>query len=196
MDETGNTENSQSTPIEQSTVPDGAPPVKKAKALPKGKPRGAVKKKRSMKRGESATSPRRIKAVEEKQLQALEYRKMAYSYAQIAEVLGYKSAQSAYCAIQSALTRIIREPAEEVLQLELERLDGMFSKPYQAAQAGDLMAIGACLNIMARKAKYLGLDVAVKVDSTVSNKNGQPFATAVVSDEQVLAAMKKAQEQF
>ncbi|WP_211440934.1 hypothetical protein [Collimonas humicola] len=155
-----------------------------------------VAKKRKKSRGESATSPRRIKAVEEKQLQALEYRKMAYTYAQIAEVLGYATPQGAYLAIQSALTRIIREPAEDVLKLELERLDAMFSKPYQAATNGDLLAVGACLNIMARKAKLLGLDAPAKVDATVGNKDGQPFKSQVVSDAQVADAMKKAADAF
>ncbi len=130
-------------------------------------------------RGESATSARRIAAVEVKQLQALEYRKMGYTYAQIAEALQYKTAQGAYLAIRSALTRIIREPAEEVLQIEIERLDSMFSKPYQAACSGDLMAINSCLAIMARKAKLLGLDAPVKQE--VSGPAGGPITQSIVA---------------
>lgn len=119
-------------------------------------------KNKRKKAGESMTSPRRIKAVEEKQLQALEYRKMGYTYAQIAEAIGMNSAQAAHYAIMSALTRIIREPAEDVLKLDLERLDALFSKPYQNALQGDLMALNVCLGIMARRAKLLGLDAPVK----------------------------------
>ena len=157
-------------------------PVKRAKP----------KRKKSM--GESLTSPRRIKAVEEKQANALEYRKMGYSYAQIAEALGYKTAQGAYCAIQSALTRIIREPAEEVLTIELERLDAMFAKPYQNAINGDLMAIGACLNIMNRKAKLLGLDAPAKQE--ITGKGGAPLAAPTVSKEDVEAAVARALDKY
>lgn len=148
-------------------------------------------------RGESATSPRRIKAVEEKQAQALEYRKMGYSYALIAQSLGYAGPQGAQYAVEAALNRIVREPAEAVLKLELERLDGMFAKPYQSAIAGDLVAVGACLNIMGRKARLLGLDAPAKVDSTVSNGAGGVFKQQVtVSEAQVAAAVAKAQEAF
>lgn len=194
-----NAPENESTTVE-STVDGQAPTVNltKPKRTPANKAKPAVKRKPAKKksRGESATSPRRIKAVEEKQLQALEYRKMAYTYAQIAEVLGYATAQGAYLAIQSALTRIIREPAEDVLKLELERLDAMFSKPYQAAIGGDLLAVGSCLNIMARKAKLLGLDAPAKVDTTVANKDGTPFKSLAVTDAQVADAVKKAADTF
>ena len=177
-----------STP-EASATPASTPTPSPAKPT-------APKKRKAKARGESATSPRRIAAVEVKQAQALEYRKMAYSYAQIAEALGYAGPQGAQAAVMSALARIVREPAQEVLKLELERLDGMFSKPYQAAINGDLMAVNTCLSIMARKAKFLGLDVAVKVDATVGNKDGTPFQTQVVTDAQVVDAVKKAADAF
>jgi hypothetical protein len=145
------------------------------------KPRAArkspAKKKKSMKRGESSTSPRRIKAVQEKQLGALEYRKMGYTYLQIAEALGYRSAQGAHEAVKSALTRIIREPAEDVLRLELERLDALFAKPYQNALSGDLMALSACLSVMARKSRLLGLDAPSRQE--VSGAGGGAIQTVV-----------------
>jgi hypothetical protein len=187
------------------TTPEPADPVAEAQAKIKeleaklkaerAKKRASTTKKKS--RGESATSPRRIKAVEEKQAQALEYRKMGYSYAQIAQALGYAGPQGAQAAVESALARIIREPAEAVLKLELERLDGMFSKPYQNAIAGDLVAVNSCLAIMARKARLLGLDAPARVDSTVSNGAGGVFkAQVTVSEAQVAAAVAKAQEVF
>lgn len=128
-------------------------------------------------RGESTTSPRRIRAVEEKQLNALEYRKMGYSFAQIADALGYKGPQGAHEAVQAALKRIIREPAEDVLRLELERLDALFMKPYQSALAGDLQALAGCLSVMGRKARLLGLDAPTRVEST--GKDGGPIAAQV-----------------
>lgn len=123
--------------------------------------KGRVKKKKSMKRGESSTSPRRIAALTEKHLRALEYRRMGYTYAQMAEQLGYSSAQGAHKAVTSVLKRVIREPAQDVILLELERVDALFVRPYQDALAGDLMALSACLALMARKRRLLGLDAAV-----------------------------------
>lgn len=122
--------------------------------------KGRVRK--SMKRGESSTSPRRIAAVTEKHLRALEYRRMGYTYAQMAEKLGYSSAQGAHKAVSSVLKRVIREPAEDVILLELERVDALFVRPYQDALAGDLMALSACLALMTRKSRLLGLDAAGK----------------------------------
>jgi hypothetical protein len=200
---TGSTETGSTVDGEESTViktvktkkvPKSG--TKEAKEVDKKPAKRKTGKKRS--RGESATSPRRIAAVEVKQTQALEYRKMGYTYQQIADALGYATAQGAYCAIQSALTRIIREPAEEVLKLELERLDAMFSKPYQNAIGGDLFAVSACLNIMNRKAKLLGLDAPAKVDNTIANKNGIPLATTVhsMTKEEMDAAAKRLLEKY
>src|SRR5476651_2439501 len=78
-----------SSPPESSVTPASTPSPAPA----------APKKRKAKARGESATSPRRIAAVEVKQAQALEYRKMAYSYAQIAEALGYAGPQGAQAAV-------------------------------------------------------------------------------------------------
>lgn len=134
-------------------------------SVPSGTPKdreGRVEKKKNMRRGESLTSPRRIKAVTERQLPALEYRRMGYTYAQIAEMLGYSSAQGAFKAVESVLRRISREPTEDVVLLELERVDALFVRPYQDALAGDLAALAACLSLMERKSRLLGLDPPVK----------------------------------
>lgn len=154
-----------------------------------------VKKKRN-KTGESATSPRRIAAVEVKQLQALEYRKMGYTYAQIAEAMSLNSSQAAHYSIQAALTRIIREPAEDVLKLDLERLDALFSKPYQDALQGDLMALNVCLGIMARRAKLLGLDAPVKRE--VAGHGGGAITAVVhnMTEADMDAAARRLLEKF
>jgi hypothetical protein len=126
---------------------------------------GGALKKKSMRRGESLTSPRRIKAVTEKQLHAVEFRRLGYTYAQIADALGYTSAQGAHKAVAAALKRVTRGPSDEVIMLELERVDALFVRPYQDALAGDLAALSACLAIMARKCRLLGLDAPVKSGS-------------------------------
>lgn len=104
------------------------------------------------------TSPRRIKAITEKQLPALEYRRMGYTYTQIAVALGYSSAQGAHKAVLAALARIIRKPPEDLRLLELERVDALFARAYRDALDGDLKALSACLAIMAHRAKLMGFD--------------------------------------
>lgn len=145
--------------------------------------------------GESKHSPRRIEAVE-KQAEALEYRKMGYSYAQIAEQLNVSPQGAAYM-IESALKRTLQEPADMVRQLELGRLDVMFAPVYSQATQGNLMALTGCLNIMARRAKLIGLDAATKVDTkhTIdpSEKAGVIVIGATMTPEEWDAAAKAQQ---
>lgn len=115
--------------------------------------------------GESATSPRRIEAVE-RQRQAVELRKAGASFRQIAEQLGYSSAGGAYKAVMTALRKTLREPADEMRGLELDRLDMLTFALWSEAQQGNLGAIDRLLRVMERRAKLLGLDAPSKVAPT------------------------------
>lgn len=112
---------------------------------------------------ESATSPRRL-AAKEKQRRALELRRAGASYAQIGRVLGYRSTASAHKAVEVALTMTLREPAEAVRQLELERLDEAQRAIWPRVRAGDLEAIDRLCKLMDRRAKLLGLDAPKQVE--------------------------------
>lgn len=162
---------------DQGDPPSDPPQANPKPARPRKPPAKKPTARKKKPRGESTTSPRRIKAITEKQLNALEYRKLGYSFKQIADALGYRGAQGAYEAVQAALKAVIREPAEEVLALELERLDALFVKPYQSALAGDLQALAGCLSVMGRKARLLGLDAPVKTET--SGPGGGPLQTQV-----------------
>lgn len=113
-------------------------------------------------RGESRHSKEKIAAVEENHFKALEYRKRGYSYQQIGASMGV-TAQTAWNWIESALKRTIQEPADDVRKLELERIDSMWVKPFEAAMGGDVMAITTCLNLMKRRAQLLGIDAPTKI---------------------------------
>lgn len=127
--------------------------------------------------GESKTSIRRLEAVK-RQEQALQYRIMGATLAQIAEKLGYATAQGAACAIESALKRTLQEPADAVRELELTRLDTMLLGLWPAASKGDIAAIGAAMQIMNRRARYLGLDAPEKRE--VTGKDGAPLQAGVM----------------
>ena len=110
--------------------------------------------------GESKSSPRRIEA-KERQRQALELRKAGVTLEQIARTVGFKSKQAAHDSIRRALAEIPRLPAQELRELDLQRLDQLGFAVWQRAIAGDVDAISSALRILAQRAKLLGLEVPV-----------------------------------
>jgi hypothetical protein len=96
---------------------------------------------------------------------ALEMRKFGYSYEQIAEHFETTS-NSARGLVKSALENAIKEPAQEVIDLEVARLDQLYGAAASAVAAGDTDAITKCLAIMARRAKLKGLDAPEKKEVT------------------------------
>ena len=107
---------------------------------------------------------------------ALELRMEGKTFAAIAKEAGYNSPQAAHDAVKRALDATLREPADRLRALELERLDVLWQIQYLNAQAGDVQAMGACMKIMERRGKLLGLDAAVKAE--VTGADGQPLAVA------------------
>ncbi|WP_055477608.1 sigma factor-like helix-turn-helix DNA-binding protein [Sphaerimonospora mesophila] len=116
--------------------------------------------------------------------EACRLRARGLSYEQIAEQLGV-SRSNAYLAVQRAIADIVREPAEEVRQLELVRLDemhraalGVLEATHYVVDKGKvvmwdgqpliddgpvLAAVDRMLKIQARRAALLGLDAEKKV---------------------------------
>jgi hypothetical protein len=94
----------------------------------------------------------------ERHLQALELRKAGVTYEVIAGQLGYANASGARKAVVSALKATLREPAAEVRELELARLDAMLLPLWRRVQAGDEKVVDRALRIMERRARLLGLD--------------------------------------
>ncbi len=100
---------------------------------------------------------RRVKA-HERHLQALELRKAGATFQQIATQLGYADAAGAHKAVMSALRATLREPADELRTLEAERLDALQLALWKRALAGEERAVARVVNLMARRARLLGLD--------------------------------------
>jgi DNA-binding transcriptional MerR regulator len=125
------------------------------------------------------TSPETA-AARERAAKAMDLRKQGFTFDEIAVALGYTSRQRAHEAVMRMLKEIIREPAEELRTLELERLDAMFVVHFAKASKGSVDSLGAALRIMERRAKLMGIDQAkpagdddaplpVKVDVLVKN---------------------------
>lgn len=122
---------------------------------------------------------------------ALEMRKAGYSYDQIAEHFE-TTTSSARGLVKSAMEKLIREPGEEVKNLELQRLDQLWSLAFNAAVSGDTDAITKCLAIQQRRSKLEGLDAPEKRE--VTGAGGGPLEMISnlkgMKDED-LAAMKQ-----
>jgi hypothetical protein len=124
-------------------------------------------------------------ASHERKLRALELRKAAVPYQQIADELGYRSASGAFNAVKAALKATLREPAEELRELELARLDAMLLPLWRRVQRGDEKAIDRALRIMERRARLLGLDAPTR--GQLSGPDGKPLALDLsgLSEEQL-----------
>ena len=139
---------------------------------------------------ESSTSERMLAAYERSR-QALELRKAGYSFPKIAEALGYKGPSGAYDAVHSAIRRTLTEPAREVVDLELARLDALLVAVWPNAIRGDDKAIRRVLDIMERRSKYLGLDAPTKID--ISGMVREEALRAGLTEDDAEAAVREAQ---
>jgi hypothetical protein len=128
------------------------------------------------------TSPETI-AAKIKAAKALELRMAGKTYPAIAEEAGYNSPQAAHDAVKRSLDAVIREPAEALIRLDLERLDSMLEIHLLSAQGGDVQAVSAVMKIMERRARLLGLDAPTKVaetDPEGNEKAAQPTVIKIV----------------
>jgi hypothetical protein len=96
--------------------------------------------------------------VAEKQRRALELRKAGATFEMIADSLGYASPTGAAKAVKTAIHNIIKEPAEEVRDMEVARCDAMLFAIWPQVKQGNHGAIDRALRIQERRASYLGLD--------------------------------------
>jgi len=124
-------------------------------------------------------------ASHDRKLQALELRKAAATYQQIADQLGYRSASGAFNAVKAALKATLREPADELRELELARLDAMLLPLWRRVQSGDEKAVDRVLRIMERRARLLGLDAPRRQE--LSGPDGKPLAfdLSMLTDEEL-----------
>jgi hypothetical protein len=94
------------------------------------------------------------------------------SHDQIGERLGF-SAVRAFQICKAELGRLnaIRtETAEEMQRLEVLRLDQLLSGVWQKAIDGNPVALGRALDILTRRAKLLGLDLADRREAVTAGQ--------------------------
>jgi hypothetical protein len=105
---------------------------------------------------------------------ALLLRQAGAGYDEIARLL-HCSRTTARHHVTRALKDARRDPAEQLLRLELDRLDRLQLSVWQKALAGDVEAMDRVLLVMGRRAKLLGLDAPSRHEV---RETGVPAATS------------------
>jgi hypothetical protein len=113
--------------------------------------------------GKNAASAEAI-ALRRKEADALELRTAGATLDAIARQLGYDDHTGVSRAIKRALERITREPAEELREIELQRLDRMLVAIWPQVVKGDVQAIDRALKIGRQRAQITGIFAPVKID--------------------------------
>jgi len=116
----------------------------------------------------SRTSKDEQAKILERRMQALDMRKLGFSYRKIADRLGIDH-QTAWRDVNAALKHLISlgdDSADELRQLELERLDKIIEGMSNWVDAGAYNQANTIIKAIDRRAKLLGLDKPseIKVD--------------------------------
>lgn len=119
----------------------------------------------------SAATARKLKH----QQQALELRRAGMAYSAIGQKLGI-SRSRAHALVQLGFEQAreqVTASAEDLRTEEVSRLDGVLAKVYEKAAKGDLQAVDRLLKIGERRAKLLGLEAPVRIETT--GRDGKPI---------------------
>lgn len=111
---------------------------------------------------------------------AMDFRLQGHTHRAIATQLHVSPETVRRYVLEGMAKHVPAETAQQVLKMELWRLDQMQSGIFGQAAHGDTVAIEAMLKIMQRRARYLGLDQDKSAGVSVSiNGNGMPNAEDV-----------------
>jgi hypothetical protein len=110
--------------------------------------------------------------------QGYELKKQGKTWGEVARIVGYDSPEAARVETTRWLTSVAVnssiERREEILELELERLDSLLSAVWDQAMDGDTKAVDSALKVINTRAKLLSLDQLTATSVT------QNFNTVVV----------------
>lgn len=109
--------------------------------------------------------------------EALDLRLAGKGFREIARELGC-SLGAAYGYVEASLNELRKsspEKAEELREIDLQRLDLATDCALRAIKAGDTLAIGPLVRVLERRAKLLGLDMPSKQE--ITGKDGAALLT-------------------
>lgn len=110
---------------------------------------------------------------EDKGYHAYQLKKAGYSWDEIAKFVGYTSGKVASVEVRRYITesasQLSIEQREEVLGIELDRLDSLLNAVWDTAMSGDTRAVDSALKVINMRSKLLGLDLLTQTAGTVTN---------------------------
>lgn len=124
----------------------------------------------------------------DKELMVLNYRRGGYTWDEIAQKTGYADASGAYLAYKRAIKRTMQQPADEIRQQEIDRVDRLQLAIWGKAMQGDIRAVLAIAKLMERRAKLLGLDKPIEIKQEVTTWDGSDAIDRAVRDLAALLA--------
>jgi hypothetical protein len=131
-------------------------------------------------------TPKSIKKAED-MATALEMRKQGYSYDQIAGAMEC-SKKHAWALVQDALKEYrIQELAEDVVAMEVARLDKAIVGLSSGVDRGDTFSINAMISVSERRLKLLGQEPAkndkIEHEGTVKHDHGGAIQVNITPDD-------------
>lgn len=138
--------------------------------------------------GNNRTGPKKVTAAH-KRAQAVELRKAGATFEEIATALGYSNKGTAYRAVEQALKEAQREPALQLIELEVQRLDMMLRALWPAVVRGQLGAVDRAIRVAERRARLLGLDAAQQVQHSGPDGGPIPLSFEGMSEEEKVARL-------
>ena len=109
---------------------------------------------------------------EDKGYSAYQLKKAGHTWDEIATIVGYGSGKVAAVETRRYITEsaaiISIEQREEILNLELDRLDALLNAVWNQAMEGDTRAVDSALKVINTRAKLLALDT-ISTSGTVTN---------------------------
>ena len=141
-----------------------------------------------MRKKRNSRSPKQQLTLAERTKQELQLLLAGASYREIAEAVGV-APSTVHDDVQRALRDIPRREADELRQVEVERLDRLQRAVWADAVKGDLPSVDRAVRIIDRRAKMLGLDAPQQVE--VSGQDVDLDATVA----KILAAARLVHEE-
>lgn len=103
----------------------------------------------------------------QREIAVLELRKTGANWRSIAEAVGFTHASAARKAYLRAYDRTLQAPADELRDLELERLDRLQMTYWKPAIEGDLKAAYFIKDCISERVRILGLAAPTKLQAEV-----------------------------
>jgi len=118
----------------------------------------------------------------DKEIKVLELRRAGLTWQRIAEETGYADHTGAYAAYKRAIKRTMQQPADELREAELDRIDSLQLALWPKAMQGDNASVNTIVRLMERRARLLGLDLPIKITQDITTWDGDESIDRAVRD--------------